>query len=262
MKIVVIGGTGLIGRKVVSNLREKGHELVAAAPNTGVNTLTGEGLAPALAGAEVVIDLANAPSFADDAVMAFFKTSGDHLLAAEAAAGVRHHVALSVVGADRLPDSGYLRAKVVQENLIKASGIPYTIIRSTQFFEFIPGIVQASTDDGQVRLSPAHLQPVSSDDVAALVARTATMAPRNGIIELAGPERISLDDLARRYLAAKHDPRKVVADVHARYFGTELNDKSLTPGDHPQIGSTSFADWLGRSLAGVAASARAQQPIT
>jgi uncharacterized protein YbjT (DUF2867 family) len=250
MKIVVIGGTGLIGSKVVSNLRKKGHDVVAAAPNTGVDTITGEGLAEALAGAEVVIDVANSPSFADEAVMAFFKTSGGNLLAAEGEAGVRHHVALSVVGTDRLPDSGYLRAKVVQENLIKASGIPYTIIRSTQFFEFIPGIAQASTHEGQVRLSPAHVQPVSSDDVAALVARVATMAPLNGTIELAGPERISLDDLVRRYLAAKQDPRKVVADVHARYFGTELDDKSLTPGDNPHIGSTSFADWLGRSPAG------------
>ena len=238
MKIVVIGGTGLIGSKVVSNLRQKGHEVIAAAPNTGVNTITGEGLTEAVAGAQVVIDLANSPNFADDAVMAFFKTSGRNLVAAEKAAGVRHHIALSVVGSDRLPDSGYLRAKVAQEELIKASGIPYTIIRSTQFFEFLGGIAQSATDGQTVRLSPAHLQPVASDDVAALVTKVATMAPANGVIELAGPERIGLDDLVRRYLAAKHDTRKVVADIHARYFGTELNDKSLTPGDNPHIGAT------------------------
>jgi uncharacterized protein YbjT (DUF2867 family) len=247
MKIVVIGGTGLIGGKVVSSLRQKGHEVIAAAPNTGVNTITGEGLPEALAGADVVIDLANSPSFEDEAVMAFFKTSGRNLLAAETAAGVRHHIAVSVVGADRLPESGYLRAKVAQEELIKASGIPYTIIRSTQFFEFLGGIAQSAADGQTVRLSPAHLQPVASDDVAALVAETATAAPLNGVVELAGPERISLDELVRRYLHAKRDPRKVVVDVHARYFGTELNDKSLTPGDNPHIGSVSFETWLSRS---------------
>lgn len=249
MKIVVIGGTGLIGSKVVANLREKGHEVVAASPNTGVNTITGEGLTEAVAGAQVVIDLANSPNFADDAVMTFFKTSGRNLMAAEAKAGVRHHIALSVVGSDRLPESGYLRAKVAQEELIKESGIPYTIIRSTQFFEFLGGIVQAATDGETVRLSPAHLQPVASDDVAALVTKVAMMAPANGMIELAGPERIGLDDLVRRYLAAKHDARKVVTDVHARYFGTELNDKSLTPGANPHIGSTNFQTWLGRAVA-------------
>jgi uncharacterized protein YbjT (DUF2867 family) len=249
MKIVVIGGTGLIGSKVVSSLRQKGHEVIAAAPNTGVNTITGEGLAEAVAGAQVVIDLANSPSFADDAVMAFFKTSGRNLLAAEADAGVRHHIALSVVGSDRLPDSGYLRAKVAQEDLVKASGIPYTIIRSTQFFEFLGGIAQSATDGETVRLSPAHLQPVASDDVAALVAKVATMAPANGVIELAGPERIGLDDLVRRYFAAKRDTRKVVTDIHARYFGAELNDRSLTPGDNPNIGATSFETWLSQSSA-------------
>jgi uncharacterized protein YbjT (DUF2867 family) len=247
MKIIVIGGTGLIGSKVVSNLRQKGHEVIAAAPNTGVNTITGEGLAEAVAGAQVVIDLANSPNFADDAVMAFFKTSGRNLMDAEKAAGVRHHIALSVVGSDRVPDSGYLRAKVAQEELVKASGIPYTIIRSTQFFEFLGGIAQSATDGQTVRLSPAHLQPVASDDVAALVTKVATMAPANGVIELAGPERIGLDDLVRRYFAAKHDTRKVVTDVHARYFGAELNDKSLTPGDRPHIGSTSFETWLARA---------------
>lgn len=249
MKIVVIGGTGLIGSKVVSNLRKKGYELVAASPKTGVNTMTGEGLAEALAGAQVVIDLSNSPSFADDAVMAFFTTSGRNLLAAETAAGVRHHIALSVVGSDRLTQSGYLRAKVAQEDLVKSSGIPYTIIRSTQFFEFLGGIADSATDGETVRLSPAHLQPVASDDVAAMVTEAATTAPANGVIELAGPERIGLDDLVRRYLAAKRDARKVVPDVHARYFGTELNDRSLTPGDNPHIGTTTFEDWLGRSVA-------------
>lgn len=247
MKIVIIGGTGLIGSKVVANLREKGHEVIAASPKTGVNTITGAGLAEAVAGAQVVVDLANAPDFADAAVMAFFQTSGRNLMKAEQAAGVRHHVALSVVGSDRVPDSGYLRAKVAQEELIEESGIPYTIIRSTQFFEFLPGIAQSATDGQTVRLSPAHLQPVASDDVAALVTKVATMPPANRVIELAGPERIGLDDLVRRYLAAKHDARKVVTDVHARYFGAELNDKSLTPGDNPTIGSTSFESWLARA---------------
>ena len=244
MKIVVIGGTGLVGSKVVSNLSRKGHEVIAAAPNTGVNTITGEGLTEALAGAEIVIDVANSPSFADEAVLNFFQTAGRNLAAAEKVAGVRHHIALSVVGTDRLPESGYLRAKLAQEELIKASGIPFTIIRSTQFFEFLGGIAQSATDGQSVRLSPAHLQPVASDDVAALVTKVATMAPANGVIELAGPERIGLDDLVRRYLAAKHDTREVVTDIHARYFGTELNDKSLTPGDSPHIGPTSFETWL------------------
>jgi len=235
MKIVVIGGTGLVGSKVVSNLSRKGHEVIAAAPNTGVNTITGEGLTEALAGAQIVIDVANSPSFADEAVLNFFQTAGQNLAAAEKVAGVRHHIALSVVGTDRLPESGYLRAKLAQEELIKASGIPFTIIRSTQFFEFLGGIAQSATDGQSVHLSPAHLQPVASDDVAALVAKVATMAPANGVIELAGPERFGLDDLVRRYLAAKHDARKVVTDIHARYFGTELNDKSLTPGDSLRI---------------------------
>jgi uncharacterized protein YbjT (DUF2867 family) len=247
MKIVVIGGTGLIGSKVVSNLRQKGHQVIAAAPNTGVNTITGEGLSEALAGAQIVIDVANSPSFADAAVLDFFKTAGRNLAAAEKVAGVRHHIALSVVGTDRLPESGYLRAKAAQEELIKASGIPYTIIRSTQFFEFLGGIAQSASDGQRVRLSPAHLQPVASDDVAALVTKVATLAPANGVIELAGPERIGLDDLVRRYLAAKHDTREVVTDIHARYFGAELNDKSLTPGDNPHIGPTSFETWLAQA---------------
>ena len=247
MKIVVIGGTGLVGSKVVSNLRQKGHEVIAAAPNTGVNTITGEGLREALAGAQIVIDVANSPSFADEAVLNFFQTAGRNLAAAERIAGVRHHIALSVVGTDRLPESGYLRAKFAQEELIRASGIPYTIIRSTQFFEFLGGIAQSATDGQSVHLSPAHLQPIASDDVAALVTKVATMAPANGVIELAGPERIGLDDLVRRYLAAKRDTREVVTDIHARYFGTELNDKSLTPGDNPHIGPTSFETWLAQA---------------
>lgn len=244
MKIVVIGGTGLIGSKVVSNLRVNGHDVTAATPSTGVNTITGEGLAEALAGAEIVIDVANSPSFADHAVMTFFKTAGRNLQAAETAAGVRHHIALSVVGSDRLPENGYLRAKVAQEELIKASGIPYTIIRSTQFFEFVGSIVEAAADDRSVRLPPAHLQPVASDDVAALLSKAATMAPVNGVLEVAGPERIALDDLARRYLLAKRDAREVVTDAQARYFGTRLDDRSLTPGSNPHIGSISFDAWL------------------
>lgn len=247
MKIVVIGGTGLIGSKVVSLLRQGGHEAVPAALNTGVNTITGEGLAEALTGADVVVDVANSPSFADDDVMAFFKTSGSNILAAEAKAGVSHHVALSIVGADRVPDSGYLRAKLAQEDLIKASGISYSIVRSTQFFEFLGGIADSSMQDGKVRVSPAHLQPIASDDVAARVAAVAAGAPMNGTTELAGPEAISLDVLIRRYLQAKGDPRSVEADVRARYFGAVLDDKSLTPGGNPHIGATSFDTWLSRS---------------
>lgn len=249
MKIVVIGGTGLIGSKVVSILRRNGHEAMAAAPSSGVNTITGDGLAEALAGASVVIDVANSPSFADDAAMTFFRTSGHNLLAAETEAGVSHHIALSVVGADRLPDNGYLRAKLAQEELIKAAGVPYTIIRATQFFEFLDGIADASTRDGDVRVSPAHVQPVASDDVAALVAALATKAPLNGTVELAGPERVSLDEIVRSYLQAKGDPRSVAADIHARYFGSELNDRSLTPGANAHIGAISFETWLHRALA-------------
>ena len=249
MKIVVIGGSGLIGTKLVNRLRQKGHDVAPAAPNTGVNTITGEGLAGALAGAHVVIDVANAPLWEDKAVMEFFVTSGRNLLAAEAAAGVKHHVALSVVGADRLPDSGYLRAKVAQENLIKASKIPYTILRSTQFFEFVNGIAQSASEGQTIRLSPAYLQPIMSDDVADALADVALAAPVNGTRELAGPERISLDELVRRFLRAKHDTRQVVADVHARYFGTELDDQSLTPGANPRIGRVRFDDWLSQSMA-------------
>ena len=244
MKIVVIGGSGLIGTKLVRRLRQKGHEVVAASPNSGVNTITGEGLAEALAGAQVVVDVANSPSFEDRAVLEFFQTSGRNLLAAEAKAGVKHHVALSVVGSDRMPDSGYLRAKMAQEHLIKASKIPYTIVRSTQFFEFVNGITQSATVGQTVRLSPAHLQPIASDDVVAALADATLGAPVNGMIEIAGPERIPLDELARRFLRATKDARQVVADAHARYFGAELNDRSLTPGDSPRLGSIRFDDWL------------------
>ena len=249
MKIVVIGGSGLIGTKLVSRLRQKDHEVVAASPNSGVNTLTGEGVAEAGAGAQVVVDLANSPSFEDKAVLEFFETAGRNLLAAEATAGVGHHLALSVVGADRLPASGYLRAKLVQENLIKASGIPYTIVRSTQFCEFIDRIVESCADGDVIRLSPALLQPIASDDVADAMADAALGAPVNGTIEIAGPEPLPLDQLARTLLNAKGDRREVIADVHARYYGTELNDQSLTPGDHPRLGSIRFEDWLSRTPA-------------
>jgi uncharacterized protein YbjT (DUF2867 family) len=248
MKIVVIGGTGLIGTKLVNKLRQSGHEVVAASPASGVNTITGGGLAEALVGAQVVVDVANSPSFEDKAVLEFFETSGRNLLAAEAAAGVGHHVALSVVGSDRLPDSGYLRAKMAQENLIKASKIPYTIVRSTQFFEFLGGIAQSGTVGQTVHLSPAFVQPIASDDVADVMADVTVRTPINGMIEIAGPERVSLAELVQRFLSANQDPRKVVADVHARYFGVELNDQSLTPGDNPRIGPTRFEDWLSRSI--------------
>lgn len=247
MKIVVIGGSGLIGKKLVANLSKLGHEVVAASPSSGVNTLTGEGLAETLAGAQVVVDVANSPSFEDKAVLAFFETSGRNLLAAEATAGVGHHVALSIVGAERLPDSGYMRAKVAQEGLIKAGGVPYTIVRATQFFEFVGGIAQAATEGNTVRLPPALMQPIVSDDVAAALAEVAVGKPRNGTVELAGPEPIRQDEFVRQYLAANKDNREVVTDAKARYFGTELNDQSLTPGANPIIGSTRFADWLSRS---------------
>jgi uncharacterized protein YbjT (DUF2867 family) len=244
MKIVIIGGTGLIGTKLASKLRQKGHDVVAAAPSTGVNTITGEGLDRAVSGADIVVDVANSPSFEDSAAMNFFKTSGRNLLAAEAAAGVRHHVALSIVGTDRLPECGYFLAKLAQENLIKASKIPHSILRATQFFEFVGGIVDSSADGQTVRLSPALFQPVASDDVAAALADVTLGAPVNGMVELAGPERLSLDEFGRKYLAATKDPRKVVPDIHARYFGTELDDQSLTPGNNPRIGSMRFEDWL------------------
>jgi uncharacterized protein YbjT (DUF2867 family) len=249
MKILVIGGTGLIGSKLVNRLRGKGHEVVAAAPNTGVNTVTGEGVAEALKGAQVVVDVANSPSFEDKAAMAFFETSGRNLLSAAATAGVKHHVALSVVGTDRLLESGYFRAKMAQEDLIKASRIPYTIVRSTQFFEFTGAIAQSGTVGETARLSPALYQPIASDDVADALADVALAAPVNDTIEIAGPDRAPLDELVRRYLRALHDPRIVIADAHARYYGIELNDRSLTPGDRPRLGLIHFEDWLGRASA-------------
>ena len=253
MKIIVIGGTGLIGTKLVNNLRHRGEEVVAASPKTGVNTFTGEGLAEALTGAQVVVDVANAPKWEDKAVLEFFETAGRNLLAAEKATGVRHHVALSIVGADRLPASGYLRAKVAQENLIKASGIPFTIVRSTQFFEFAKGIVQSATQGQTVRLSPALFQPIAADDVAAALTGFALAEPLNDTIEIAGPEPIRMDELGRRFLSATRDPRKVTTDVHAMYFGTELNDQSLTPGDNARLGPTHFEEWLRRFTAQKAA---------
>ena len=253
MKIVVIGGTGLIGTKVVNNLRHRGQEVLAASPKTGVNTITGKGLAEALTGAQVVVDVANAPSWEDNAVMEFFQTAGRNLLAAEKLAGVRHHVALSIVGADRLPASGYLRAKVAQENLIKTSGIPFTIVRSTQFFEFAKGIVHSATEGQMVRLSPALFQPIAADDVAAALTGFALAQPLNGTIEIAGPEPIRMDEFAERFLSATRDPRKVTADVHTPYFGTELNDQSLTPAKNAQLAPMRFEEWLSRSTAQKAA---------
>ena len=245
MKIIVIGGSGLIGRKLVAILNGQGHEAVAASPSSGVNALTGEGLSEALAGADVVVDVSNSPSFEDGAVLEFFETSTRNLLAAEAAAGVGHHVALSVVGADRLPNSGYMRAKVAQEGLIKSGGVPYTILRATQFFEFVGGIAQAAADGDVIHLPPALMQPVASDDVAAALARVAVAKPLNGMAELAGPEPIRQDEFVRRYLAANNDSRKVVTDAEARYFGAVLDDRSLTPGEGPMLGATRFGDWLG-----------------
>lgn len=251
MKIVVIGGTGLIGSKTVALLRTQGHEVVAASPQSGVDTLTGQGLAEALEGAQVVVDLANSPSFEDAAVLAFFETSGRNLLAAEVVAGVAHHVALSVVGTERLQQSGYFRGKAAQERLIKASSVPYTIVHSTQFFEFVGGIAQSGTaaDGKTVQLSPASIQPIASDDIAAVMAEVALGAPVNAIVEVAGPQRVRLSELVQGYLAAKKDPRTVVADVHARYFGAELNDATLVPGPNPRLGTTRFEDWLGAQLA-------------
>ena len=248
MKIVVIGGTGLIGSKLVEKLREDGHEPLAASPDTGVNALTGEGLTEALAGAKVVVDVANAPAWEDAAVLDFFQTSSRNLLAAETAAGVGHHVTLSVVGADRLAaESGYMRAKIAQEELVKAGPVPYTIVRATQFFEFIGRIAESGADGDTIRLSPALVQPESADDVASTLADVAVGAPLNDTVELAGPEAFRLDELARRVLEASDDRREVTADVHARYFGAELDDRSLTPGDDARIASTRFEDWLSQS---------------
>jgi uncharacterized protein YbjT (DUF2867 family) len=247
MKIIVIGGTGLIGTKVVKNLRDKGHEVVAASPSKGINSVTGEGLATALVGGQVVVDVANAPSWEDKAVLEFFETSGRNLLAAEAAAGVGHHVALSVVGTDRLLAAGYFRAKMAQENLIKASPIPYTIVRATQFFEFVVGIAQSATEGQTVRLPPVLMQPIVSDDVAAVIAEAALSEPLNGTVDLAGPEPIRQDDLVRQFLNATGDARTVITDPKALYFGIAVNDQRLTPGDNPRLGPTRFADWLSRN---------------
>jgi uncharacterized protein YbjT (DUF2867 family) len=244
MKIVVIGGTGLIGSKVVRNLSARGHEAVPASPNTGVNTITGEGLDAAVAGAQVVVDLANSPSFEDAAVLEFFQTSERNLLKAEVNAGVGHHVALTIVGADRVPDSGYMRAKIAQEELIEAAGQPYTIVRSTQFFEFLRATADSATAGNTVRVPTADLQPIAAEDVAAAVTDVAVADPVNGVIEIAGPERIKFPDLIRAVLAADNDPRTVVGEQHARYFGTELTDASITAGPDAHLGATTFAAWL------------------
>jgi uncharacterized protein YbjT (DUF2867 family) len=250
MKIVVIGGTGLIGSKTVAILREGGHEVVAGSPKSGINSITGEGLQEAMAGAQVVIDLANAPSWEDQAVLEFFQTSGRNVVAAEAAAGIRHHVVLSIVGTDRTPENGYFRAKLAQEKLIETSGIPYSIIRSTQFMEFLGGIAASSTDGNIVRLSPGLFQPIASDDVAAIVADVALAAPRNGIVEIAGPERAPLNDIVARYLKAVGDPREVVSDPEARYFGGRVEEDSLVPLGEARLGRIGLDEWFRRSKAG------------
>jgi uncharacterized protein YbjT (DUF2867 family) len=253
MKIVVIGGSGLIGSKVVTNLRQGGHEAVPASPSTGVNTLTGEGLAEALAGAQVVVDVANSPSFEDKPALEFFENSGRNLVAAEKAAGVKHHVALSVVGTDRLTGSGpgslsgYFRAKMAQENLIRASGIPFTIVHATQFFEFVKSIAQSTSDSSAIRLSPVLMQPMVSDDVAAAVTDVALGEPMNGMVEIAGPDQIRQDELVRQFLSATGDARKVVVDANAGYFGIAVNDQSLVPGANARLGPTHFRDWLSHS---------------
>ncbi|MGM4906540.1 SDR family oxidoreductase [Tardiphaga sp. 866_E4_N2_1] len=244
MKVVVIGGSGLIGTQVVSGLNKPGHKVFAASPSTGVNTLTREGLAEAMSGTNVVIDVANSPSFEDGPVMDFFQTSSRNLLAAEKAAGVQHHLALSVVGTERLQASGYFRAKLAQEDLIKASGMPYTILRATQFFEFIPAIVQGGVDGDVIRLAPALIQPIASADVAAAMVDLALGTPMNGVVEVAGPEPLPLDALGRKYLTAKQDPRQVIADIHVGYFGTPINDRSLTPDAGARIGAIHLDDWL------------------
>jgi uncharacterized protein YbjT (DUF2867 family) len=249
MKIVVIGGTGRIGSKLVNLLRQRGQTVVAASPETGINTLTGDGLAEALAGADVVVDVANSPSFEDKPAMDFFVTSGRNLLAAEKEARVKHHVALSIVGTQRLVESGYMRAKAAQEKLIKESSIPYTILESTQFFEFIERIVKDGLDGDVYRLSPALMQPIQSDEVVAELADIALGTPVNGTVEVGGPEAVPIDELAREVLSARKDRRKVVADMHARYYGAELKDKSLIPGPEAHLGTLRFGDWLRQTLA-------------
>lgn len=244
MKIVVVGGTGLIGSKLVNKLKELKHEAVAASPSKGVNTITGEGLAEVLKGANVVVDVTNPPSFEDKSVLEFFETSSRNLIAAEKVAGVGHHVALSVVGTDLLPENGYFRAKIAQENLIKSSNIPYTIVRATQFFEFLESIAQLSTVGQEVHLSPAFLQPIASDDVATILLQIVLEKPINDIIEIAGPERFRLSELVEQYLKAIKDPRTVISDIHARYFGTELTDNVLTPSKSARLGSIDFKSWL------------------
>ena len=244
MKIVVIGGTGLIGSKTVAILRQGGHEVVAGSPKSGINSVTGEGLQQALAGAQVVIDLANSPSWEDHAVLEFFQTSSRNLLAAEAAAGVRHHVALSIVGTDRMPDNGYFRAKVAQEEMIAAASIPYTIVRATQFMEFLGGIADSGTVGNVVKLAPGQFQPIASDDVAASVAEVALAAPRNGIVEIAGPERARFNQLVARYLKGTGDPREVICDPEAGYFGGRVEEHSLVPLGEARLGHIGLDEWL------------------
>jgi uncharacterized protein YbjT (DUF2867 family) len=247
MKIVIIGGTGLIGAKLVNLLRSEGQQIVAASPSLGVNSITGEGLTEALTGAQVVVDVTNAPSWEDQAVLEFFETSTRNLLATEAKTGVNHHIVLSIVGCDRLPASGYLRAKVAQEKLIKASPIPYTILRATQFFEFIGGIADSTTSGQTVHLPSVLFQPILSEDVAAALARIAVAKPLNGTIDLAGPDALPFDEVVRQYLVAHKDPRTVVVDEQARYFGTTLEKRSLVPGENALLGSCHFTDWLSRT---------------
>jgi len=247
MKIIVIGGSGLIGSRLVTKLSAQGHEAVAASPKSGVNSITGEGLAEALKGASVVVDVTNSPSWEDAAVLEFFETSTRNLLSYGAAAGVKHHVALSVVGTERLLASGFFRAKMAQENLIKASSNPYTIIRATQFFEFVKGIADFATEGNKVRLPSALIQPMAADDVASAVGRVATDAPVNGMVEVGGPEKFPLDELARKYFAATKDPREVVTDPKARYYGVEVSEKTLVPGDDARLSETRFETWLKQS---------------
>jgi uncharacterized protein YbjT (DUF2867 family) len=248
MRIVIIGGTGMIGSKLVARLREEGHDPVPASPASGVNTLTGEGLAEVLQGAAIVVDVSNSPSFEDAAVMHFFNTSTANLLAAERAAGVTHHIALSVVGTDRLAESGYFRAKLVQERLIEQSRIPYSIVHATQFFEFLEAIADGATDGNTVRLASVLIQPMAADDVARAVASVSVASPIRGIVEVAGPEQFRLDDLVRRKLSVRGDPREVVADPRARYFGAALSERTLVPGDDAALGEIRFVDWLGLSV--------------